>query len=320
MALTKTQEAILAVVDKDARLSHAEVSKQCKIPKSVVTYNLNQLVKSVIIKGFATLVDHSSLGYLELRVYLNLYESNMEKEKQFIEHLTSMNNTSIVVLCVGDFDLIVNFYVKDIHEFWKQWFELLKSYRSIVKDYAFNIIVEKNLFPFFPGIQNRIQKTYTIGNRKPAEVDKIDRKLLDLLNNDCRRPLFEIANILEMSSSSVIYRIKKLEEKKVILGYYTIFNFEKLKKEFFRIQFQFEEINPLESFINTLKISGKVLGFSKIIGSFNDLEVDVLVDNIEGLISFVNEIRQKFPGFVRDYRYLHIVETHKWNHNPEAND
>ena len=50
----------------------------------------------------------------------------------------------------------------------------------------------------------------------------------------------------------------------------------------------------------------------------NDLEVDVLVDNIVGLISFVNEIRTKFPGFVRDYRYLHITETHKWNHNPEA--
>ena len=52
----------------------------------------------------------------------------------------------------------------------------------------------------------------------------------------------------------------------------------------------------------------------------NDLEVDVLVDDIAGLISFVNEIRQRFPGFIRDYRYLHIVETHKWNHNPDAQE
>src|SRR3989344_7478257 len=153
MVLNRTQQTILAIIDKDARLSHSEISKQSKIPKSVVTYNLNNLIKSGVIKGFATLVDHSSFGYSELRVYLNLYENNLERENQFIEYLTAMKNTSIVVLCIGNYDLIVNFYVRNIQYFWKQWFEVLKLYRSIIKDYAFNIIIEKDLFPFFPGMQ-----------------------------------------------------------------------------------------------------------------------------------------------------------------------
>jgi len=59
-------------------------------------------------------------------------------------------------------------------------------------------------------------------------LDEIDKKILEILQEDCKVSLEEVAKKLKISKSAARYRIKKLENDKIILGYYAKLNPAKL--------------------------------------------------------------------------------------------
>ena len=50
------------------------------------------------------------------------------------------------------------------------------------------------------------------------ELDDIDKEILEVLCKDARMPIVKIADEVEQSPKVVAYRIRKLEEKKLIFG------------------------------------------------------------------------------------------------------
>ncbi|MEO6959558.1 MAG: Lrp/AsnC ligand binding domain-containing protein [Burkholderiaceae bacterium] len=57
--------------------------------------------------------------------------------------------------------------------------------------------------------------------RNPVQsLDKIDRHILDLLQRDGRMPMTELAEIIGLTVTPCIERVKRLERDKVITGYH----------------------------------------------------------------------------------------------------
>ncbi|HEX6606247.1 MAG TPA: Lrp/AsnC family transcriptional regulator, partial [Chloroflexia bacterium] len=63
-----------------------------------------------------------------------------------------------------------------------------------------------------------------------GHVDEIDRKILELLQDDARTPLAAIAKEVSLSGAAVAERVRKLEQTGVIRGYQAIVDHEKLGK------------------------------------------------------------------------------------------
>jgi len=61
-----------------------------------------------------------------------------------------------------------------------------------------------------------------------ASMDRIDRKLLDLIAADGRMTLARLAEAVGISKSPCQTRLKRLEAERYILGYHARLNFEKL--------------------------------------------------------------------------------------------
>jgi DNA-binding Lrp family transcriptional regulator len=61
-----------------------------------------------------------------------------------------------------------------------------------------------------------------------VEVDELDLKILDVIKNDAKLSVREIAKILNKSPSTILSRIKKLERIGVIKGYATLIDYLKL--------------------------------------------------------------------------------------------
>lgn len=72
-------------------------------------------------------------------------------------------------------------------------------------------------------------------NGGKVKIDKIDNVILDILQKDCRTPLEEIAKRAKIPKSTVYYRIKKLEERRIIEGYYAKVDAAKLGKEYIAV-------------------------------------------------------------------------------------
>ena len=56
------------------------------------------------------------------------------------------------------------------------------------------------------------------------ELDKTDRKILYELDVNARQPLNKIAKNLKINKDTLKYRIKKMEDDKVILRYLLLFS------------------------------------------------------------------------------------------------
>ncbi len=64
------------------------------------------------------------------------------------------------------------------------------------------------------------------------KFDEIDRKLLELLQTDCKKTTKEYALILGLSATAVYERIKRLERAKVITSYVALIDRFKVDKGF----------------------------------------------------------------------------------------
>lgn len=62
--------------------------------------------------------------------------------------------------------------------------------------------------------------------------DEIDKKLIDLLQHDCKQTNKELSNKLNLSVTAVYERIKKLEREHVIDRYVALVKKEKVEKAF----------------------------------------------------------------------------------------
>ena len=58
------------------------------------------------------------------------------------------------------------------------------------------------------------------------QIDKFDRKIIEILTDNARISITELSSIVNLSRNAVSYRIKKLETIGVIKGYTTILNNE----------------------------------------------------------------------------------------------
>jgi len=58
-----------------------------------------------------------------------------------------------------------------------------------------------------------------VADRAPRPLDDIDRQILDLLREDARRTVKDIADRVKLSAAPVKRRIERMEEEGVILGY-----------------------------------------------------------------------------------------------------
>lgn len=61
-------------------------------------------------------------------------------------------------------------------------------------------------------------------NMKHHELDRIDRTILNMMQEDAKRPLKEIAEQVYLSTPAVSSRIEKLEKEGYILGYHAEVN------------------------------------------------------------------------------------------------
>jgi len=108
-----------------------------------------------------------------------------------------------------------------------------------------------------------------VGRLSKDELDELDMKILRLMQKDSRIPYSEISKKLGIPEATVKYRVRRLIEKGVILGFYTLLNPRKIGFPFSMIilfQIMPEE---LENVFNMLKSMPEATHVFKLTGKYN---------------------------------------------------
>jgi len=138
----------------------------------------------------------------------------------------------------------------------------------------------------------------TISTFKP---DVKDRKILHELDKDCRQSCSEIGKKVGLSSEVVNYRIKKLEEEKVITQYQVIVNISKLKIIQFKIALNFQRIDSqkLESMIKKITKIKQAIWIAASKGNW-DLIISCEAKGLYEVNEINEEILANFGNYIRE--------------------
>ncbi|QEE17606.1 Lrp/AsnC family transcriptional regulator [Promethearchaeum syntrophicum] len=123
-------------------------------------------------------------------------------------------------------------------------------------------------------------------------LDETDKKILNILQKDCTVPLNKIAKLLDISKSTVHYRMKRLKSENIIEGYHAKVNFARLGDDFqaiIHIRAKYSK-NYVEKVGKELaKIQG-VWAIYNVLGD-NDFIIMVRAINREELMNKLEEMR-----------------------------
>lgn len=107
--VTDTDRAIIRLLQQDARMSYAEISRATGIPESTVRRRMDRLQQRGVIE-FAMLADPSRLGY-EVRAMIGL-RVDLERLDQIADILREMDEVTFAAFLTGNFDITVQLVVR----------------------------------------------------------------------------------------------------------------------------------------------------------------------------------------------------------------
>lgn len=131
-----------------------------------------------------------------------------------------------------------------------------------------------------------------------------DKKILFELSLNARISLTTLAKKTKLSKQVVAYRIKQLEQNKVILGYHAITNVYMLGKTHYRIFIKYQNMNveKEKEFMNYLMNHRDVVWIANFDGDL-DLAILVWADNIRNFEKIYDEINEKYGIYFQEKNF-----------------
>ena len=132
------------------------------------------------------------------------------------------------------------------------------------------------------------------------ELDKKDLRIMYELDLNAKQTIKQISKKVRLSPEVTNYRIKRLEDEKIILGYYTLINVYSLGYELYRVYLGLGTISEekKKEFLDYLTKLRQV-GQIAITGGEYDLIVGIIEKDNLSFNKLVEEILANFGSFIR---------------------
>lgn len=124
-------------------------------------------------------------------------------------------------------------------------------------------------------------------------MDQIDRKIINMLEENARVSLKEMSAACYISSPAIAVRISKLEESGIITGYHVSVNMEKLDyhvKAFIRVQLEPKQKSEFYPYMRSIP---NVIECNCVTGDYSEV-MEVIFPSTTDLDDFINEIQRRF--------------------------
>jgi DNA-binding Lrp family transcriptional regulator len=307
--LDMTDRKILAELDKNCRISNSAIAKKVHKSREAVKYRIHQMQKSGILTGFITSINPNKLGFYMFKAYLKLESIPNEREK-FFGDLKKSKDIYWHGISDGAFDCVFAILSRSVTEYYEKINGLLSRWDHLIISRVLGTMVDTRQYnkKFFTGDKHG---SYVIwgGNVEHNEIDMLDARILDILANNARIPLLELARKAGSTIDVVRGRIRKMEEKKIILGYRIAVDFGRLGLEFFKAILYFRKLSRKDegALFEWMKDHPNSLYYIRSLAPW-EAEFEFAVENYHQFNSIIKDLRNMFPHVIRNYEHLIISE------------
>lgn len=309
---------LLLALDTGARKKESEIAKEIGLSKQVTNYRIKRLERQGIIGSYYAVIDHTRLGLKQFRVMIRLENADSEKEREIIEYLKGIS--SWIVTIIWPWNMSLGLYVRDEYELMRIWKEFSERYGYYVSDKWFSLItqtwkLERSFI--FPKKKDR-SKRFTLGtDPAPVATDETDRAIMEQLTLDARQSSLEIAKKIGQTERIVRYRIKRLEDEKVILGYRPFIDTTSLGLSFYKILIRLKDAKSEDrKRIREFVLQDPNIAFFTEAAGGHELEFEGYFTGSQELYGFIGRLRDFAPSFIKELVPIEYIREHKMSYYP----
>ncbi|MCX6665718.1 MAG: Lrp/AsnC family transcriptional regulator [Euryarchaeota archaeon] len=313
---------ILYELDLDARQSFTQIGKKVGLKKDMVVYRVQRMQDEGIIKNFWTLIDAYKLGYNVFRFYLVFQYATPDIKNKVIEYLIKEKHTCVINSIIGRYDLVVFLWIKNINDFYHFWEKMLDNYGDYFAEKVFSLYVKwytyRNSYLLLEETKDldRLKYEITGGRAELVDIDETDYHLLNLIAENARIPLINLAEKLNCSSQTINYRLNNLTKSGVIQAFRIGIDISKFGLKHFKIDAHLKEHTQRNHITNYIK-NNPYLTFIGTSAGVSDLELEFYLEDSDKLNQIMDDIHLKFPGAIRKYDYFTVAKNYKLRFIPE---
>lgn len=314
---------ILYELDLNARQSENEMAKKIGLSREAVRYRINKLQEKGYINYFMTILNTMKLGFEWYRTFFKFQNLTLEKEEEIINWLKK--HASWITRIEGIWDLNTGIFCKNAYEYRDIINEFLLKYNEYILKYDVAIVTRMWHYHRDYLLDKKIKtsKYEMMGfNEKDKyeyeKIDETDYKILSVLLKNARIKTVDIAREIKSTEIVVRYRIKKLLEKGIILGFRPFLDINKLGYIYFKVHFSLHNLNTekkklIFAFIHQ---HPNTVHTTELVGG-DDIETEFQVKNNEELFTQIREFRRKFGDIIKDYYFMQYTKEYKFTYLPE---
>jgi len=308
MELKNKDIVLLSYLYHSGRESINKIAKECKLSREQVNYKLKKFKKIGLVKGFVTFFNYPSLGY-------NLWVTLLikSKEKLNLSKIKNIINTSEIV---GQYDHFVSFVAKNEQDLKKTLYQILEENKEIILEYK---LIKPYFTEMYPLKFINNKKTFNfLENSEKQKLTGKEIKILKLLEKNARIKITELADKLNISSELALYKLRKLQKKKIILGTKIEFDITKLGFHYSLISINFSNFSKeieekIKSFVKTNKFANSLILSLKepqvVIQLFNKTQ--------EEFLSTIVSIKKIFGENIKSFDLMFPQQEKEINTLPE---
>jgi DNA-binding Lrp family transcriptional regulator len=316
----KQELKVLSYLDQNSRVPLTTIAKDMKISPQKLKYHFDKLVKSGVILDFWPTIDFRKLGYINISYFFKLKNLSQEVENKLAEYINEANDINIAMYGDGFWDLHITFSTKNIFLNQEAFEKFYEKFNSNISHYDTALPVGFYQFP----------RKYLLGNSKPIvsgltgsdtdviQISDIQRKILNLLNQDARLPYNDISNKIAVSRQTVVKNISDLEKDGVVQSYTILPNHEKLNILFYRTLIKIKNFNPKRhvELLRYCREHSNIVSFLKLVGNWQ-LLLDIEVSSVVDIRNMSKELREKFADMIDVVEPTLVFKIQKFRDTPK---
>ncbi len=306
----------------NGRATDSELAKIVGLSKNSVKYRIQRLKEERIITNFSAVINLGSIKTTTICILIKFNEDIYEK-KELIEYFQNHKYADWIISLSGNWDLFVEFVIKDLNHFHELIKEMIKSLNQTIYTYQIffssdTLRVEHLIADFYKDL--KIMEL-PIKKRTPKkhDLDKTDRKILNLLTKDSSMSYIEIAKKLGLTMDIVRYRIKNLSNNEIIIKFFPEINLKKLGYTEYLYTIKLKDLseeknNKIRNSIN----QNQNITYSFIDSNSYNLVFVCAFKNTEEIDHLTRSLRKEFKEIIQEQEYLIIKEQILFNLFPDG--
>lgn len=305
---------ILFELDKNCRISDNQIAKIVNRTRESVRYRIKKLQEKGILQGFLTSINPSKYGYMFFKLYFQL--ANIpERREQFFEYMKKLPGLYWVGINDGVWDTHATLYAKNVKHFYKIKNRIYSDFKDLIIKRDTGVLVNvrqyKKKYLIEDGTKIQGYDSYVMFSDDVIfnKIDELDKKILNLLINNGRIPLVDLVKQTKSTVDIIRNRMKKLQEKGIILQYRIAIDHEKIGYEFFKAFLYFNNLSEQDEqrLFEYAKGHPAIIYLIRQVSSW-DVELEMVCKSYEEFTSIMNDIRKRFVASMRNYESVLMKE------------